>query len=394
MVIYKSINKSTRKFLTLLLHFYQPFWQDKDILDRIVAECYRPIFEWLRTHEGFAFTANINLSLLELLAKFGYGEIIDMMREAVLAGKIELVDTVAHHCLAPLSTKEEFLRQIERDRAGKLAFRFPERPRRGFYLPEYAFSEEVAGWLKEVGYEWTVADDEMFVRTHGGKTPFDFIPSSKGLKVFLRSRDWGNRLAGGGYDFDGVKAEFPGSTDGWFGGKRGYAVIATDAESFGHHHKRIIEWLLRPMVENWTKEDAPVSIVPFQQMVEEFGEPTCEAYIPPSTWSTSYEEDFVEGTPFPLWDDKHNVWHQAWWKLVAILRATPDLPELREDRLKAMASCGPWWVSKHAPQFAPRLMMRTVDITMSIIERSGDEERILEGRRALQEIEKLPGFHR
>jgi predicted glycosyl hydrolase (DUF1957 family) len=386
--------KSAKTRLGLLLHFYQPFWQEKAVLDQIVAECYRPIFERVSEREGFCFTANINLSLLELLHEHGHDDVIDMMRAAVVAGKVELVDTVAHHCIVPLSTKEEFLRQVECDRAGKFAFGFPDAPRRGFYLPEYAFSEEAAAWLKEAGFAWTVADDEMYVKTHGGKTPFDHVPSSKGLKVFLRSRDWGNRLATGSYDFDRLKAELPGATESWFNGQHGMVVIATDAETFGHHHKMAIPWLLWPLIENWTKDDAPVSVVPFEMLLADFGDNEREMFIPPSTWSTSYADDFVRGMPFPLWDDKNNIWHRAWWKMVAIAREVPDLPELRADRLRMMASCGPWWVSKHASQFAPHLYMRTVDLTASVIARSGDGILIGRSQEVQKEIERLPGFHR
>lgn len=384
--------------LAFCQHDYQPFGQIKHWVDVITAERYRPFYDWASQYDGFAGTVNINFSLLELLAKFGHGSVIDMMRTAVERGSVELLDTVAYHCILPLATEDEICRSVELDRAGKRQFGFPELPRRGFYLPEYAYSKEAAAVLKKLGYEFTIADDEMFHKMHGGPTPFDrVITDESGLHVFLRSRDWGNRIkecANDGFDFDRLRAEFPPSADSWFGGRRGYAVFATDGETFGHHQKGMIQRLVIPMLQNWdARRDAEVNVVSFEALLNEFGAVADRKFVPPSTWSTSHK-DMTEGQPFPLWDAKDNVWHQAFWKMANIMRSIPDVPELWVDRIKALTSCGPWWVSKHATEFCPRLMMPNIDIMMSVIERSGNPDIIAAGRATLQEIERLPGFHR
>ena len=102
----------------LLLHFYQPWWQSPAILHKIVNQCYRPILELVNSSDRFCFTANINLSLLELLDN-SFTDVIEGFREAVEKGKIELMGSPAHHPILPLIP--EFLQraQIQADKEDK-----------------------------------------------------------------------------------------------------------------------------------------------------------------------------------------------------------------------------------------------------------------------------------
>src|SRR3989338_8183698 len=87
--------------LPFLLHFYHPWWQYGVTLEKIVNQCYRPILKLVRETEGFCFTANINLCLLEQLES-RFSDVVSGFKEAVEAGRIELVGSTAHHPIFPL----------------------------------------------------------------------------------------------------------------------------------------------------------------------------------------------------------------------------------------------------------------------------------------------------
>jgi len=375
----------------LLLHFYQPWWQFRDVLDRIVDECYRPVFNWLDSFPRFAFSANINWSLLELLSRDGHDDVIALIRNAVDRRRLELFGTAAHHPIVPLMTDIETERQIVRDGRGKLGLGLPASNCAGFYLPEYAFSRDVVRPIKRAGYRFTVADDAAFAAQHG-YVPFDHLPVVQGLAVFLRSRRWGNVMSWGRYDFDRFSREFIQGVGNWFGGRSGYVVLATDAETFGHHHRTLFDRLLKPMIENWHGDGSPVDIMPFQRLLDVYGQNSRDIAVPPSTWSTE-PGDFVTGNHFPLWNSPDNIYHQALWRLVDVARRYGDAPGLEEDVLKMLSSCC-WWQVSGRPSFNPRLMMPGARKALEIIEKAADEGARQEGRQAYETLVRLPGINR
>lgn len=375
----------------VLLHFYQPWWQYEHVLARIADECYRPIFQWLNGRPGFAFSANISWSLLELLDRHGHYDVIALMRRAVERGQIELFGTAAHHPILPLISETETDRQITRDRDGKRTLGLPESTCGGFYLPEYAFNRDVIRPLQRAGYDFTVADDALFGAQHG-YVPFDRLPKVDGLGIFLRSRQWGNAISWGKFDFDRFSREFPRDIGSWFRGRPGYVVLATDAETFGHHHRRLFDWLLKPMVENWCHPDSPVVITPFQKLFERFGPHSGETDVPPGSWSTEVG-DFVAGNHFPLWKSPDNVYHRALWRLTDVARRCSQNREIEEDVLKLLSSCC-WWQVSGRPYFNPGLMMNGARKALEIIAKSADEAAQREGRDAFESLIRLPGISR
>lgn len=374
----------------LLLHFYQPWWQFPHVLTRIANECYRPIFRWLDSRQGFAFSANVPWSLLELLHQGGHYDLVDLMRLTASQRRIEPFGTVAYHPIVPLSTEDETARQVEHDRRGKRWIGFPPGIE-GFYLPEYAYDERSAAWLSRAGYVYTVADDAAFAAQHG-YVPYDHVPKVEGLGIFLRSRQWGNALSWGRYDFDRFRAEFVEGMASWFDGRDGYVILATDAETFGHHHPGLIEKLLRPMVEAWSDPSGPVRIVPFSELFALYGQRPNGDPVPPSSWSTE-PHDFVTGNHFPLWNSPDNIYHRALWRLADVARRFVADPAAEEDVLKALSSCC-WWQVSGRPNFNPRLMMLGARKALDVIDRVGDEEAKEQGRSAFEALVGLPGVSR
>ena len=93
-----------------LLHFYQPWWQYPAVLRKISDQCYRPILKLVNDTDGFCFSANINLSLLDLLEN-GFSDIRSGFKDAAKMGKIELMSSPAQHPIFPLIP--EFLQRAQ-----------------------------------------------------------------------------------------------------------------------------------------------------------------------------------------------------------------------------------------------------------------------------------------
>ena len=87
--------------LNILLHFYQPANQQPDILDQIVHQCYRPVFKGLVNLNKPCVNLNIAGSLLDLLDKYRYFEIIDMIRTLKDKNIAEFVGSSKYHALLP-----------------------------------------------------------------------------------------------------------------------------------------------------------------------------------------------------------------------------------------------------------------------------------------------------
>ena len=94
------------------LHFYQPPTQKPYWIHKITAEAYRPILQGLKAHPQSKVTLNINGVLLELLDTYGEHDIIDLFRDLLASGQIELTGSAKYHPLLPFLPREEAIRQI------------------------------------------------------------------------------------------------------------------------------------------------------------------------------------------------------------------------------------------------------------------------------------------
>src|SRR3989338_1611963 len=95
------------------LHIYQPADQQKDILESIVVQSYRPIISHILKSANIRVTFNVTGALLELFDKYGYRDLIDMLREAGEAGKIEFTGSAKYHGFLPLLEEKDIIRQIK-----------------------------------------------------------------------------------------------------------------------------------------------------------------------------------------------------------------------------------------------------------------------------------------
>lgn len=363
----------------LLLHFYQPWWQFPTVLRQIVDQCYRPIIKLLNDIDGFCFTANVNLSLLDHFIEKDFSDLVIGFREAVNDGKIELMGSPAQHPIMPLIP--EFLQraQIEEDENRKKNQFGIKRNSQGFYLPEMAFTRKDIGLLRDYGYRWTVIDDKIFGVKNPGSVPFNHIITYEGFKVFMRSRTWGNFISFDHPDFNEFRSRLDHDFMSWSKGAPAYLIIAMDAETFGHHPGNLFERLLKPMLLNW----AGSKIMPVETIGHNF--PTRSiSYLSDSSWSTELD-DLDRSNPYPLWKSRFNIYHLKLWELVEMTYKHFD--KCREDCLRITSSCHWWWISRN--NWNPDFMKKGAKKAIEIIRQYGSVEEKNVAEKLYQELREL-----
>ena len=84
------------------LHIYQPREQQKDILEAVVSQSYRPILSHIISTPNIRLSMNITGALLELFDKYDYRDIIDMLRQGGEEGRIEFTGSAKYHSFLPM----------------------------------------------------------------------------------------------------------------------------------------------------------------------------------------------------------------------------------------------------------------------------------------------------
>lgn len=245
-------------------HFYQPPREDPftgsipreptaapyaNWNERITAECYEPNAR-AGNFERMSFNLGGTLARwLDEHAPDVYQQIVAAERNhRATHGVGNGLAQCVHHTILPLARRRDKICQV---RWGMASFehRFGHRPA-GIWLPEMAVDRETLEVLASEGLRFTILSDEQ---VHGAVSngmgevdggPYRVaLPSGAELAVFVRDRHLSNQLSFGMPDSAYVEQ--------WvvqhvarrrIGGLR---LIATDGETFGHHHRQGVEVLHR-----------------------------------------------------------------------------------------------------------------------------------------------------
>lgn len=329
------------------LHVYQPHGQDPDILAAVTKQCYEPVFKGILDHDKTKITININAALLELFDKYGYHDLIATIREGGKQGKIEFTGSAKYHALFPFLPHEEMIRQITINNETNEHYLGDVYRPKGIFLPEMAYSPEVAPALEESGFEWVLLDE---ISHNGRINDTDYTKLYKvkdsNLKVFFRERRISNLIMSAVVRSkenlkEAMRDELKSSR---------YVITGMDGETFGHH---------RTGLENLLFEifDSPeFNLVKISDLLKEYEE-TVEVEPIAATWASS-EKDIKQGVQFISWSDPGNEIHTLQWKLRDLVlnefySLSPDSKEYSKLRAKLdsalasdqffWASANPWW---------------------------------------------------
>ncbi len=324
------------------LHFYQPADQQPDILESIVAQCYRPIFQGFARHPHLRLTINVNGSLLELFDRHGYHDLIDLLRKAAQDGRIEFTGSAKYHALLPFLPRSEMERQITINNETNAYFLGTAYRPKGFFPPEMAYNPTVATVVNEMGFSWIVLDEIALGGATGKVDPTKtYTIAGTNLNAYFRERRLSN-LVMGAYvrTKSGLLTSLRDDV-----GKHQYVVTAMDGETFGHHRPGLEELLFALFTE---KRFRTVRISDLSALF-----PNTTSIRPlTSTWASS-EQDIKQKVQFFSWADPKNPIHALQWRLFRLVlqkvsQMRSDHPQYAEVRKKmdiALASDHFWWAS-------------------------------------------------
>jgi len=346
--------------LAILLHAYQPPTQFPEVTSRIVKESYWPLVQMLIDTPHAKITLNLAGSLTEQLIKLGHREVLDGIGYLVSQGQIELVGTAAFHPLLTMLPEAEIERQdqvnrlINSDVFGVEVFQ-PQ----GFFLPELVYERRVAEVISRLGYRWILLDESAFpkatvreeselehLRLQISRSTYRLMGLP--MAVFFRDRPISLEVAfSQGQQIASFEEDM---FQHYVAGQERYAIIAVDAETFGHHRRDRIELLRKILVSPHTE------LVTVSELLD-MGFPQESVEPVRSTWGVTLEDDNQKRT-FPRWDNPDNPVHQLQWELFNLALMSCGHSSSEPDTLdRALHSDQFWWAS-HNPCWLPQMVER------------------------------------
>ncbi|MFA5061223.1 MAG: glycoside hydrolase family 57 protein [Candidatus Pacearchaeota archaeon] len=133
--------------------------KNKQILLKVAEKCYKPatrlIINLLNKHPEFKCCFSFSGVVLEQLEKYS-PETLELFKEAVKTGRVEILSETYYHSLSFLYSKEEFLEQIKLHKE-KIKEIFGYLPK-VFRNTELIYNNEIAKFIEEQGYKGIIAE--------------------------------------------------------------------------------------------------------------------------------------------------------------------------------------------------------------------------------------------
>lgn len=344
------------------LHFYQPYNQQKDILEAVVNQCYRPLLRGLVENKDARLTINVSGGLLEALDYKGFEDVISLFKELYQSGRIEFTSTACYHAFLPLIPKDEVVRQIKINNSVLRRYIGKDFTPAGFFPPEMGYNIGLEKVLEGLGFKYILLD-EISRGKEIVDSPLCKISNSN-LKVVFRQRTPSNLIMSGiERDCSSLWQTLSKYDIG------SYLVTAMDAETFGHH---------RPGLEKAFLEIFNNRSIQFTQLVDIVNDMSlnpAEAGLQSSNWASS-REDILKGVQFISWNDPENTLHRWQWGLVNLMLSllndtnsrVEGYAQLRASADKALASDQFFWASAK-PWWSVEMIESGVHAVLEVIEK-------------------------
>lgn len=315
--------------IALILHLYQPYFQESSVIKDIAENSYIPLIKFIKKRRHIKFTLNIPLSLFVLMEKAGYKTWIDDIKELHNQGRIELTGSGAYHPLLtkiPLRFSEQqiilneyglgYFLGSKTGFEGENAILIKEVT--GFFPPELAINTLIHNQLMQLGYRWFLVDETAIPILHCGSVVYEVLDNT--TKVICRNRILSNILA---FTRDSNEVSFIDALNDY---KSDSIVIALDGETFGHHNKQGFE-LLDNILDNPFIEENSICTV--TELIEDIEVSTKIETILESTWGAT-DKDMTNGVIYPMWHSPDSKLHNIQWDLLnKILTSFPDTTNLK-----------------------------------------------------------------
>ena len=315
------------------MHFYQPANTEFYNIRKALDKSYWRLLRLVEEHPDLRFTFNISACLLERLEEGNEKAFLEHLKFLVKKGRIELTGSAYYHGFLPLLPEKEVVRQIkENEKKLKSIFGKNFKPT-GFFLPEMAYSINVAKIVKRLGYQWIILD-EMSGNKPKEKVDINnfYIDEASGLKVIFR-----NREISSAYPPDKILPRVKEKT---------ILFTATDAELYGLRHEDPTGEMEKIVKQ---KDLKTLTISSYFKKLER--KKAKKIKILASSWESS-EAEIKSGKAYALWEDKNNKIQVGLWKLAKL--ALDLETKYKKDKnyywyrwhlARGLASCTFWWAS-------------------------------------------------
>ncbi len=399
------------------LHIYQPAGQQPDILEALVVQSYRPLFEGFKKNKQVRLTINVSGALLELFDKYKYQDLIDILRELGKEKKIEFTSSPKYHAILPFLGEQEIIRQIKINDETNRFFLGEAYAPKGFFPPEMAYDEKIAPIIADLGFEWIILDE---IACGGDIEKVDYTKIYKvqgiNLKVFFRERRLSNLIMSAVVRsreslLEAMKEDFPPKADPPLAEKSSrYLVTAMDGETFGHHRPGLVEMLFDVLA-------APDFKLICVSDLSLYYHDVVEVMPVKSTWASS-KQDIENNIQFLSWSDPENAIHKWQWdftnlvlgEVYAMDKNHPRYELVRKKMDVALssdqffwASAKPWWsiemieagafnlldTIRHVPDVASEKFGRARDYYEKIISTAFRWQRIGKIRQMMREQKSI-----
>lgn len=312
------------------IHLYQPANSSSARIKEAADKSYWRLTRLLEENPGLFFTANISACLLERLRDEGYDDLLARWRQLIKTGRLELVGSAAYHGFLPFLPAREVLYQIKRQEEITLEILGVDVRGGGFFLPEMAYTPDLAKLVQQQGYSWLILDEAVLPADT--KALDVCVDSNSGLKIIIRHRSTSNT-----YLPDTLNNLLP--TD-----QRPELIItATDAELYGLRHEDPTAELEKMVKIKGLNTQTFSNFLQLQV--------DCPVLaLRSASWETDWRAKQKQA--FVIWRDRHNrvqtdLWHLANLALVAGEKYPndPGYQWYRWHLNRGLASCAFWWAS-------------------------------------------------
>ena len=323
------------------LHFYQPANIDFYVIREALDKSYWRLIRLMEEHPYMHMTWNVSGCLLERLYDAGEHDFLRRLSNLIKNEQVEITSTAAYHGLLPLLPEDEVIRQIKKNESILRRILGVRKKPKGFFLPEMAYSPEVAKIIKSLGYKWIIIDEIAIYNKLDNKSGV-VIDSYSGLEVMLRSRSSSRE-----YPPTKLLSYKKNNSEN----KEDILITATDAELYGLRHEDPTGDM------EAVAKNRKIKTYTISEFIKFFKKNKTtqirKTKLAACSWDSS-SQDVKNGTPFKLWSDKNNIIHRDLWRLATLalsldkkFKKDINYKWYRWHLVRGLASCTFWWASEH-----------------------------------------------
>ncbi len=325
--------------LIYLLHFYQPDFQFREILEEVYNKSYKKVFKIIKDSPNAKIAINITASTIEKINNYNAGDIIRDLKSLYKTGRVEFTATSLAHVLLSEATYEQALRQIKLDIEKKSYFLdIPEKEFKVLFPPELSINPQVLKLAKNLGIEGLIVSHNSIENFKEGDTTL----LNSNQKIFVRSLKVSRMLESENTmtseEFLNIFQEQGLETNGLY-------LAAHDVEIIGFRFEKKLK-LFKEILNN-----PKIKLVSFDQILKMNKFKSYNGKLLQGTWEKILINDELSDVH---WNNPENKIHKYQWKLSnLIINQIEKFPEINtKSELQIhldyiQYSCQYWWASSY-----------------------------------------------